>query len=77
MTVAHLGPAPDTVAAWRVHAGLSREEAAALVYVSAHTWRSWEAVATSARARRMPLGLWELFCMKTALRAAGLVQNCL
>lgn len=66
----HPGPDPATVVAWRTLAGLSREDAAALVYVSSHTWRSWEAPPTSARSRRMPLGLWELFCMKTALKAS-------
>lgn len=58
------GPDPQEVSAARLRAGLDRAAAAALVYVSEHTFRSWESDAGAARSRRMPRGLWELFCLK-------------
>jgi DNA-binding XRE family transcriptional regulator len=63
--VIHPGPDPEQVMRARQRAGLNRADAAALVYVSEHTFRSWESDTGSARGRRMPRGLWELFCIKT------------
>ena len=60
------GPEPRIVAAWREAAGLTQGDAADLVHVTRDTWRSWEVdTPGSKRARRMPYGLFELFCVKT------------
>lgn len=65
----HTGPDPELVAAMRQAAGLTRAEAAELVYVTVHAWRSWESATGTARGRTMPRGLWELFCIKATVRA--------
>lgn len=62
----HPSPEPNIVAEWRNAAGLTQAEAAALVYVSPAAWQRWEDVNPgSTRARGMPYGLFELFCIKT------------
>lgn len=55
-------PSATQVRATRDRAGLSRAQAAALVYVAVETWRNWEK--TEGGARGMPAGLWELFLLK-------------
>jgi DNA-binding transcriptional regulator YiaG len=61
----HPSPEPHIVAAWREAAGLTQAQAAALVYVSTAAWQRWEDRAPgSTRARGMPYGLYELFCLK-------------
>lgn len=74
MTLA-VGPDPQLVAAMRQAAGLTRAQAAELVYVSEHAFRSWESAAGAARSRRMPRGLWELFCIKATIRT-GIEPQC-
>lgn len=57
-------PTPAQVRAARERVGLTQLEAGALVHVTYETWRSWEAEEGTARHRKMPLGLWELFQRK-------------
>lgn len=60
------GPAPGMVRAAREAANLTQSQAAELVHVSTQTWAQWEVInPNSPRARGMPLGLFELFCIKT------------
>jgi DNA-binding transcriptional regulator YiaG len=51
---------PEIIKARRVAAGLSQTAAGALVSVALRTWQQWEA-----GDRTMPMGLWELFTIKT------------
>lgn len=48
----------------RIAAGLSKAEAAALVYATDRAWRYWES-----GVNKMPVSLWELFQIKVAQRA--------
>lgn len=50
-------------------AGLTLEQAGALVYTSWRTWQNWEADADSAEHRRMHPSTWELFQVKLAARS--------
>ena len=63
------GPDPAEITQLRQDVGLTREQAAHLVSVSEHTFRSWESAPGSARGRRMPAGLWELLRLKTAQKS--------
>lgn len=65
-TVVHPGPEPETVRSWRDYFGMSRAEAAALVYVSESAWCLWETPRDRARARAMPRAVFELYCIKAA-----------
>lgn len=47
----------------REHAQHTQQQAAALVYMTDRAWRHWEL-----GRRDMPLGLFELYCIKTAGR---------
>jgi len=58
-------PTPDEILGMRFNAGLTQQKAADLVYVSAKTWRSWEADPSSQSHRRMHPAIWELFLLKT------------
>lgn len=61
----HPSPEPHIVATWREAAGLTQAQAADLVYVSPAAWQRWEDMNPgSTRARSMPYGLFELFCLK-------------
>jgi hypothetical protein len=44
---------------------MTMSEAAKIVRVSMRTWQNWEAPTGSKENRLMPLGLWELFLVKT------------
>lgn len=54
-------PTPIQIRASRELAGLTQTEAATLIYSKLRTWQSWESGETA-----MHLGMWELFCIKTA-----------
>ena len=53
-------PPIDEVKALRNFFGLTQSEAAALVHVQLRAWQWWES-----GQRKMPVGLWELFLIKT------------
>ena len=54
-------PAPESIRAARVAAGLTQAEAAAVVHrPSYRTWQDWERGVA-----RMPPDAWELFLLKT------------
>lgn len=55
-------PDADTVRAARESLGLTQEQAAAVVYVDARTWRKWEL-----REREMHPAFFELFCLKQGI----------
>ena len=59
-------PAAADIEAARTRAGLTREEAGALIWTSGHAWRKWESD-SDAMARAMHPGLWELWVYKVAL----------
>jgi hypothetical protein len=66
------GPAPNVVRAAREASGLTQAQAAELVHVSTQTWAQWEVIKPgSPRARRMPWGLFELFCIKNMKMDGG------
>jgi DNA-binding transcriptional regulator YiaG len=46
----------------REKAGLTQEEAAAVIYTSPRNWANWE---QGREARSMPAASWELFLLKT------------
>jgi len=52
-------PSPDSIRQMRVAAGLTQEQAGALVGVARRTWQDWER-----GQRRMQPGLFELFNLK-------------
>ncbi|WP_369334006.1 helix-turn-helix domain-containing protein [Acetobacter sacchari] len=52
-------PTPDQIRDTRVAAGLTQEDAAALIHSQRRTWQNWEL-----GTRVMHPGLWELFCIK-------------
>lgn len=54
-------PKPEAVRRAREKAGLSRKDAAELIYASERGWIKWET-----GERRMHPGLWELFRRKVA-----------
>lgn len=56
-------PSPDAIRAAREAAGLTQEQAAALVHASKRNWQQWEAE-EGTNTRRMHPGLWELFRLK-------------
>jgi len=53
-------PKPEDIAKARAKAALTQRQAAELVHVSVHTWRSWEQGSYKAS-----LTAWELFLLKT------------
>ena len=55
-------PTPGEVRAARDAAGLTQEQAAALIYATRRSWQDYEG-----GQRRMHPGLWELFQIKLAL----------
>lgn len=57
-------PKPEEVTQAREAAGLSLDQAAALVHTSGNAWAKWEEAATSDAARRMHPSTWELFQAK-------------
>lgn len=57
-------PRPEEVRLAREDAGLTQEQAAALVHTGGQTWVKWEREATSDSARRMHPSTWELFQVK-------------
>lgn len=63
-------PTPAQVRRAREDAGLTLEQAAALVYTTWRSWQNWEADRDSAEHRRMHAATWELFQVKLAARAA-------
>ena len=58
-------PTPDTIKATVKAAGLTREQAAALVHASVLTWHKWVTPAEAKNHRQMPLAVWELLLIKT------------
>lgn len=54
-------PEPTEVKAARERAGLTIEQAAALIYTSAANWTSWELPRGEAGCRRMHPAFWHLF----------------
>lgn len=61
-------PTPAQVRRAREKAGLTLEQAGALVYTSWRTWQNWEADEGSAEHRRMHAATWELFQVKLAAK---------
>jgi putative transcriptional regulator len=55
-------PDPEQIRAAREAQGLTQTQAAALIHHSMRGWQDWEH-----GKRTMHPGLWELFCIKTAL----------
>lgn len=53
-------PTAEEVKASREQAEHTQTQAAALIYVTDRAWRYWEL-----GKREMPLGLYELYCIKT------------
>ena len=53
-------PSPATIRSSRLALGLTQAQAGALVGVTDRAWRYWEA-----GRRTMPVGIWELFQLKT------------
>ena len=56
-------PSPAEIRAAREAAGLTQQQAAAMVYASPRNWQQWEQEKGS-NTRRMHPGLWELFRLK-------------
>ena len=53
-------PPPDEIKDLRNFFGLTQSEAASQVHVQLRAWQWWES-----GQRKMPVGLWELFLIKT------------
>jgi len=53
-------PSPQLILRARLASGLSQTKAAALVWCQLRAWQQWEA-----GQRKMQIGLFELFCIKT------------
>lgn len=53
-------PSPADIRASRLSLGLTQAQAGGLVGVTDRAWRYWEA-----GRRTMPVGIWELFQLKT------------
>ena len=58
-------PTPDNIKAIVKAAGLTREQAAALVHVGLQTMHNWCSPLDSQNHRQMPLAAWELLLIKT------------
>lgn len=56
-------PKPDEIRAAREAAGLTQDEAAALIYCSGKSWQQWEL-----GARRMHPAFWHLFSIRVSGR---------
>lgn len=69
------GPTPDVVRDFRAAAGLTQAQAADLVYVRPLTWAQWEKPMGDRHHRTMPLGLFELFCIKVGNPRAQGARN--
>lgn len=54
-------PQPAEIRALRESAGLTQEQAGALVYTTAEVWKQWEAEPGSVKHRRMHPAFWHLF----------------
>jgi DNA-binding XRE family transcriptional regulator len=61
-------PSPAEIRRAREEAGLTLEQAGALVYTSWRTWQNWEAGKESPEHRRMHPATWELFLVKVQAR---------
>lgn len=59
-------PSPQQVRQAREAAGLTQDQAAALVYSTGRNWRMWEAEGV-ASARKMHPAIFELFRLKAGL----------
>lgn len=59
---AKINPTAKQVTDARRNAGLTQQEAAALIYCSMRAWQQWEA-----GERRMHGAMWELFQIKTGV----------
>lgn len=60
-------PTPDAVRAARLSAGLTQEEAGALLYLSRRGWQNYEAATGTSCSRPMLPALFELFLLKCKL----------
>ena len=58
-------PTPAQIRAAREKAGLTQQQAADLIHATLRAWQCWEAPAGTPAARRMHVGLYELFLLKT------------
>lgn len=61
-------PTPAEILRAREDAGLTQQQAAALVHTSWHSWAKWEASASDENNRRMHPATWELFQVKLRIR---------
>lgn len=59
-------PKPAEIVRAREAAGLTQQEAAALLYATWRTWQNWES--NGPENRRMPPAAWELFNAKVRAR---------
>jgi putative transcriptional regulator len=57
-------PTPSQIKRAREAAGLTLEQAGALVHTSLRTWQNWETAADEDNHRRMHPATWELFRVK-------------
>lgn len=60
-------PSPDKIRTAREAAGLTQEQAGALIYAARRAWQDWER-----GERAMHPGLWELFCLKSKSSSSAL-----
>lgn len=58
-------PTPEDVISARKLAGLTQEQAAALIYKDVSSWRRWETDKAKSSARDMDPAFFELFLMKS------------
>ena len=58
-------PTPAEIRVAREAAGHTQTQAALEVHVALRTWQHWEEPAGTDGAREIPLGLWELYLLKT------------
>lgn len=65
---ARSNPTPAQVRRAREDAGLTLEQAGALVHASWRSWQHWESDVDAAEHRRMHPATWELFQVKLAAR---------
>lgn len=61
-------PTPAEIRAAREAAGQTQTQAALEVHVALRTWQHWEEPAGTNGARGIPIGLWELYLLKTKAR---------
>lgn len=66
MTMTQPGPAEIKEA--RKKAKITQREAADMVYVNIRQWQRYEQPEDTANFQHIPLGLWELFLLKTGQR---------